>query len=247
MELKGKVALITGGGTGIGKATAVLFAGAGASVAVNYSRSQSEAEDTVRELHGLGVPAAAFKADVADETQVKAMFAKVKSDLGRVSVLVNNAGRTRFVAFPDLEGVTDEIWDEIFDTNVRGTFYCSRQAAFHMRELGRGVIINVSSVSGYTGYGSSIPYATSKAAVLSLGRSLALALAPEIRVNSVAPGTVDTRWLEGKDAYKSKSVEETPMGRITTAEDVAEVIFALTTSAGYVTGQCIVVDGGRRM
>jgi 3-oxoacyl-[acyl-carrier protein] reductase len=247
MDLEGKVVLVTGGGTGIGKASALMFAKAGASVAVNYSRSRREAEETARELGGLGVRSASYAADIADEPQVKAMFAGVRSELGPVSVLVNNAGRTRFVAFPDLDGVTDGIWDEIFDTNVRGTFYCCRQAASQMKQLGEGVIVNVSSVSGYTGYGSSIPYAASKAALLSLNRSLALALAPEIRVNAVAPGTVDTRWLQGKDEYKARSIEETPMGRITKAEDVAEVIFALATSAGFVTGQCIVVDGGRRM
>jgi 3-oxoacyl-[acyl-carrier protein] reductase len=143
--------------------------------------------------------------------------------------------------------VTDEIWDEIFNTNVRGTFYCCRQAAQQMKELGEGVIVNVSSVTAYTGYGSSIPYAASKAAILSLSRSLALALAPEIRVNSVAPGIVDTRWHKGYEEFKRISLEQTPLRRIATAADVAEVIFSLASSAGFVTGQSIVVDGGIRM
>jgi 3-oxoacyl-[acyl-carrier protein] reductase len=245
--LDGKVALVTGGGTGVGRATILRFAGAGADVVVNYSRSSDDAEKTAEEARALGVKAIAVKADVSREPEIVAMFERAERELGPVTILVNNAGRTRFVPFPELDQVTDDLWHEILGVNVMGTFYCARAAAKHMKKRGGGSIVNVSSVSAVTGFGSSIPYATSKAAVLSLTRSLAQALAPAIRVNALAPGIIETRWVAGQDEFVNRQREETPLKRNASPDDIAEVIFAFVTSASFVTGQTLVVDGGRRM
>ncbi|MGM0675025.1 MAG: SDR family NAD(P)-dependent oxidoreductase [Spirochaetota bacterium] len=245
--LDGKTALVTGGGTGVGRAAVLRFAEAGANVAVNYSRSQGDAEATAEEARAFGVKAIAVKADVANEDEVLAMFDQVERELGPVVILVNNAGRTQFVPFTELDRITDELWQEILNTNVMGTFYCSRAAARGMKREGDGTIINVSSVSGLTGFGSSIPYATSKAAILSLTRSLAQALAPTIRVNALAPGLIETRWVADQPEFVEGQRANTPLKRNASPDDVAQVIFAFATSADFVTGQTLVVDGGRRM
>ncbi len=244
-RLAGQVALITGGGTGIGKATALAYAREGADVAVNYSRSQAEAEATAKEVEALGVRALAIRADVASDAQVRAMFDRVKKELGSVQVLVNNAGRTHFIPARDLDKLTEEIWDEILAVNVKGTFFCSRAAAKHMRSRGSGCIVNVTSIAGVTGQGSSMAYAASKGAMINLTKGLAVALAPEIRVNGVAPSVVMSRWVEGWEEFTKAAEKETPLGRNATPEDVAQVILSLTVSADFVTGQNLVLDGGR--
>ena len=245
--MKEKVVLVTGGGTGIGRAACLRFAREGLRIGVNYSRSEADAEKTLQELRDLGGRGEIYRADVSREAEVISMLERVRNDLGPVDVLVNNAGVTNFMDFGDLDAVTDEIWDRIFAVNVKGTFYCSREAARQMAEQGGGAVVNVASVSGLTGYGSCVPYATSKAAVISLTRSLALALAPKIRVNCVSPGVVETRWVDGQEEFIARGATQTPLGRNATPADVAEVIYALAESAAFVTGQSVTVDGGRRM
>jgi 3-oxoacyl-[acyl-carrier protein] reductase len=244
--LAGKVALITGGGTGIGRATALRFAGDGASLAVNYAASRQEAEQTVSDLRSLGVRAMPVQADVADDEAVCRMFTAVAEELGPVDVLVCSAGRTRYIPFPRLDLITDSIWDELFAVNVKGALHCARAAAAQMKERG-GVILFVASSAGQTGKGSSIPYAASKGALITLTKSLALALAPRIRVNAVAPGVVVSRWTEGHEEHKAKAVAETPLGRIGSVNDVAEVLLSLAVTSGFVTGQTVMIDGGRSL
>ncbi len=192
-----KTAIITGGGTGVGRATALQLAGLGYAVAVVYSRSQAEAEGTVAELVALGGRALAVRADVAVDAECRAMVGQVVAALGRVDVLVNCAGTTAFIPFDNLDAVTDEVWDTLFHVNVLGAFHCARAVRAAMLENGGGQIINVSSVAAKLGQGSSIPYCASKAALDSLTVSLARTLAPQIRVNAVAPGFITGRWLEG--------------------------------------------------
>ncbi len=244
-KMDGRVAVITGGGTGIGRATAIAMAREGASVAVNYSRSEEEAFETVDEIEELGCKAVAVQADVSQIGQVEGMFDQVRRELGLVDVLVNCAGRTYFVPYDRLEDVSEEIWESIFAVNVKGVFFCSRAAAAQMKQKGSGVIINIASISGMTGQGSSVPYACSKGALLTLTKALARAFAPQIRVNAISPGVVETRWVDGWEEFVRRSIETTPLGRNATAEDVAEVALALVVSAGFVTGTNIVVDGGR--
>lgn len=246
MNLQGKVALITGGGTGIGREIALSFAREGAGVAVNYSRSEKEAMTTAQEIRDLGVAGLAIKADVSQDAQAREMVNKVMEECGRLDILVNSAGTTTFVDAADLEGLTEEMWDEVLAVNLKGTFFCSRAAVPAMKSHDGGSIINLSSIAGTTGIGSSMAYSASKAAVICLTKSLARTLAPEIRVNAIAPGFVDTRWTADWSEFRKMHAEATPMKRVATTEDVAETARFLVHS-DFVTGQIIIVDGGKSM
>jgi 3-oxoacyl-[acyl-carrier protein] reductase len=246
MNLKGKVALITGGGTGIGRAIALSFASEGSSVAVNYSRSEKDALSTVQDISRLGVSSMAIKADVAQDSHVCEMVKKVISEFGRLDILVNSAGTTNFIDAPNLDELTDEVWDRTIAVNLKGTFFCCRAAMPAMKSSGGGSIINISSTAGITGIGSSMAYSASKAGVICLTKSLARTLAPEIRVNTIAPGFVDSRWTADWPEYKEMHEKATPMKRVALPEDVAEAAMFLVRS-DFVTGQVIVVDGGKIM
>ena len=246
MDLQGKVALITGGGTGIGREIALSFAREGTGVAVNYSRSEKEANTTAQEIRDLGVPALAIKADVSQDAQVREMVGKVMKECGRLDILVNSAGTTTFVEASDLEGLTEEIWDRTLAVNLKGTFFCCRAAAHAMRNGDGGNIINISSIAGTTGTGSCMAYSASKAGVICLTKSLARTLAPDILVNTIAPGFVITRWTADWPEFRKTHEEATLLKRVATTEDVAEVALFLAHS-DFVTGQAIIVDGGRSM
>lgn len=246
MKLEGRIALVTGGGTGIGKATSLLLAREGCDVAVNYSRSKADAEATVAEIQALGRRAVAIRADVGDETQIVEMFTQLDQQIGTVDILINNAATTQFVPYTDLDGMTGEIWDKIFAVNVKGLFFCCREAIKRMKPAGRGSIVSVSSIAGMTGLGSSIAYASSKAAVINITRGLAASSAPEVSVNAVAPGVVETRWIEGWEKFTDPHREATPMKRHAQPEDVALAIFGLILNP-FTTGETIRVDGGRTL
>jgi 3-oxoacyl-[acyl-carrier protein] reductase len=248
MDVQGKAAVITGGGTGVGRATALELARRGCSVLVNYSRSQAEAEATAAELRSLGVQAVTHQADVADDAACRAMMAAAVQALGRLDVLINSAGTTEFIAHDDLEKCTDEVWDRILGVNLKGPFHCARAAKEHLLASGGGVVINVSSVAGRLGAGSSIPYCASKGALDTLTVSLARALGPKIRVNGVAPGFITGRWLQkglgrAYDRMKQSFEDSLPLGRVCDPEDVAAAIMGLV-QADLITGQTLVVDGG---
>lgn len=241
-----KVALVTGSATGIGRAAALRFAKHGYAVAVNYSKSVQDAEATVAEIQKLNVPVILCPANVADEQAVRAMVQRCRAELGGLDVLVNNAATTRFVEFKELAQLTDEVWDELFQVNVKGAFYCCRAALPLLQERG-GCIVNVGSVAGLSGDGSSIPYAASKAALHSLTKSLARTFSPQVRINAVAPGPVLTRWLEGHQERVEKYVQTAPMRRAASPDDIADVIEFLALGSHLMTGQIVVVDGGRTM
>lgn len=243
---KQKVALVTGSATGAGRAAALRFAREGLAVAVNYSRSEREATETFEEVQRLGVPALLVKADVGDEAAVRGMIERCGKELGGLDVLVNNAGTTHFVDHTDLGALTDGVWNDIFRVNLLGAFYAIRAAMPLLQERG-GNIVNVSSVAGLSGQGSSIPYAASKAALNSLTRSLARAFGPKVRVNAVAPGPILTRWLEGHEAHVERFVQMAPLKRAATPDDIADVIWFLAQGTTLMTGQVVVVDGGRTM
>jgi len=252
MELAGRVAIVTGGGTGIGRATSLRLAKAGArAVIVNFSRSGDDAEATAREVKELGAEAIAHRADVADEPQVKAMVAATADRFGRIDVLVNNAGTTHFIPHPDLDSLTDAVWNEILSVNLKGTFFCCRAAAPELKKTG-GAIVNIASIAAHRASGSSIAYAVSKAGVVQLTRALALALAPEVRVNSVSPGLVSTRWFssrfgdEAAAAQEETFAKQTPVQKIATPDDVARAVIAMLEN-DLVTGQDLVVDGGKNI
>jgi 3-oxoacyl-[acyl-carrier protein] reductase len=246
MNLQGKVALITGGGTGIGRGIGLSFAREGTGVVVNYSRSEKEANTTVQEIRDLGVPSLAIKADVSQDAQVRAMVDKVMKECGRLDILVNSAGTTTFVNAADLEGLTEEMWDRTLAVNLKGTFFCCRAVVPAMKSNDGGSIINISSIAGPTGIGSSMAYSASKAGVICLTKSLARTLAPEIRVNTIAPGFVDTRWTADWPEFKKMHEEATPMKRVAQPADIAVAALYLVHS-DFVTGQVITVDGGKSM
>jgi 3-oxoacyl-[acyl-carrier protein] reductase len=239
--LADRVALITGGGTGIGRAIALALAERGADVAVNYSRSRDDAEGTAGAIRELGRRGLAVRADVSQDRQVSEMVDRVVREWGRLDILVNNAGTTQFVDHKNLGGLTDEVWDGILSVNVKGPFFCSRAAARVMTE---GKIINIGSVAGVRGVGSSIAYAASKGALHTMTLSLARALAPRITVNAIAPGLIETRWHTGREVQIAKLLESIPVRRIGRPEDIAHIAVALATSENFLTGQIIIVDGG---
>jgi 3-oxoacyl-[acyl-carrier protein] reductase len=249
MDVKGCAALITGGGTGVGRATALELARRGCSVVVNYSRSKDEAERTADEVRALGVKSAALRADVADDAACRDMVARAVRELGRLDVLVNSAGTTRFIQHHDLDAVRDDDWDHIFGVNVKGAFNAARAARSAMDQTGGGEIVNVSSIAGIAAIGSSIPYAASKAALNNVTIALARVLAPTIRVNAVAPGFITGRWLEqglgaAYEVIKKRSEDRAALGRVSDPEDVAAAIVGLIAGSDLVTGQVLVVDGG---
>ena len=245
MQLEGKSAIVTGGATGIGRAVCLSLAREGASVVVNYSRSEKEAEQTARDATAAGGRSVTFKADVADEDKVKEMVAFANDSFGSVDALVNNAGYTQFIKHTELDKLTDELWDRIFAVNVKGAFYGIRAVAPIMKAQGSGRIVNISSVAGITGGGSSVPYAASKAAMIALTKSMAAALGPEILVNSVAPGLIYTRWTEGHPERNEENRQSTITQRLGTPEDIASATHYLICNAEWVTGQTLVIDGGR--
>ena len=249
MDLKGKTAIVTGSAVGVGRETAVQLAKRGANVVINYSRSEDEAQEALGLVEQLGVKAILVKADVSNDSEVRQMVSRTVDELGSVDVLVNNAATTHFVNFADLEGMKEEMWDRILAVNLKGPFFCSRAAAPAMKDAGQGAIVNIASIAGVKAVGSSIAYAASKAGLINLTIALARVLAPEIRVNCVAPGFIDTRWLRQGlgDFYepaKKRTSEQTPLGRVSTPEDVAQVVLSFIEGADFVTAQTTIVDGG---
>jgi len=246
MDLKNKVSLVTGGGTGIGRAVSLELANRGAIVAVNYSRSKAEAQETVQWIVNQGGQAIAIQANVSNDQEVRNLVESVATQFGTIDVLVNNASITRHIPLDDLEAVTEEVWDELFAVNVKGMFYCARAVSPFMKKNKQGAIINLGSIAGLTGLGSSLPYAVSKSAIHGLTKSLARALAPDIRVNGVAPGAVATRWWAGREEQMKRLAPNTLLQSISTPEDIAHFICSMLEQEA-ITGQIITIDSGQTL
>ncbi len=251
MQIEGKAAAVTGGGTGVGRATALELARRGCSVLINYSRSKDEAERTAAEISALGVKGFAVRADVADDADCRKMIETAVREFGRLDILVNNAATTAFIKHSDLEAVKTEDWMRILSVNLIGAFQCARAAKEALLASGDGEIVNVSSISGLAGIGSSIPYCASKAALNNMTVTLARVFAPKVRVNAVAPGFITTRWLKeglGEDVYaavKKRSEESVILHKVCTPEDVAAAIINIITGPGVMTGHIIPLEGGQ--
>jgi len=252
MDLTNRVAVITGGGTGIGAAIAQELVAAGVrGVVVTYSRSEEAAAATVSSLQSMGARAESMAVDVRSDAQVRALAARCNDVFGGCDVLINNAAGTQWLPFDDLDAVDDDAWHEILDINVVGAFRCARAFAPALRQAG-GAVVNIASISAYRGIGSSMPYGVSKAALLQLTRSLAVALGPEVRVNSVSPGTVATRWQldhhgdEGFAELTAREREASPLARTAEPQDVAAAVLGLL-GADMVTGVDVIVDAGKHL
>jgi 3-oxoacyl-[acyl-carrier protein] reductase len=251
LDLTGRVALVTGGAGGIGGATVQALAQAGAAgVAINYRTSRGAAEKLADEVRAIGCEPMCIASDVRDDAEVRTMIDRVDQRFGRLDVLVNNAGVTHWVPIGDLDALTDQVWDETLDVNLRGAFRTTR-AAVPLLKANSGIVVNVASISGMlaTATLSSIAYGASKAALIYMTRALAVALAPEVRVNAVAPAFTDTPWMSTHygseyDSAMARSSVNFPLRRIATPADVANAIYGLIVASSFVTGQTLIVDGG---
>ena len=249
MDGKGKVAIVTGSATGVGAEVARQLAERGCNVVINYTRSEAEAKEAEAACKALGVETLMVQADVSVDADCRRMAQAALDKWGRIDVLVNNAGTSKFVAHHDLEGLTAEDFQRIYAVNVIGPYQMTRAVAPAMQKQGSGSVVNVSSLAGVRGVGSSIAYAASKGALNNMTMSLARALGPEIRVNTVCPGFIATPILDTiPDAVMEKMVEKVPLGRLGQPEEIARVYaFLASDDASYINGAVIEVSGGIMM
>jgi pteridine reductase len=239
--LDGQVALVTGAGRRMGRVVALSLARAGANVVVNYQESRAGALETVREIRALGVNSTAIRADVSKPAQVRAMFRSVEKKFRRLDILVNNAG----IFFQrKWDKLTERDWDRILAINLKGPFFCAQAAARMMLRRKRGTIINISSLGGLEAWPSYTHYCASKAGLIMATRCLAKALAPHIRVNSVAPGSI-LFPQEERSAWSENVIQTTPLQKAGRPEDIAEMVLYLVTHGDFITGQVFAVDGGK--
>jgi 3-oxoacyl-[acyl-carrier protein] reductase len=249
-DLNGKTALVTGGASGVGLATVELLAKCGATVALNHRPSNTFAAPEITHLAKLGYRVIAAPGDIGKPEEAADMVNRAVDQLGRLDILVNNAGtpgapaKGKRIDYRDLDALNEEWWDEVFSTNVVGAFRCIRAATPALKEA-RGSVVSVASVAGIGPVGSNMAYGTSKAGLIQLTTYLSRALAPEVRVNAVAPGFIDTPWTKAwPEEVKQGAIARTPLKRACTAEDIAEAILFLSAGGAMITGQTLIVDGG---
>ena len=246
MQLKGCAAIVTGGSGGLGARICHALARNGVDVVVNYAASEAKAKSVAAEVAQLGVRAIAVQADVTDPQAVHAMVERAQAAFGRVDILVNDAAFNKEVAFTDLDSLTHELWNHILTTNLTGAFTCIKAVAPVMRAQGRGRIVNISSGAGLVARGSSIAYAVSKAGMIHLTKCMAVALAPAVTVNSIAPGFMEGTRMSANwsPQYAAGAADRTLLRRTVDKDDVAEQLITLCRS-GSITGQTILMDSGR--
>jgi len=245
-SMKSKVALVTGGAGGIGSAICEEIAAAGATVLVGYMNSIERAESLAAQLPQASLPHAALHTPVTDSIALSALAAEVDRRYGRCDILVNCAGTTRYVPHAQLNELDDTLIDEILAINVRGSFATVRALHTLMRRTGDALVVNISSIAAVTAMGSNVMYCASKAAIDNMTKSLARALAPEIRVVSVSPGLVETEFVKKMDkAWRDEQVARTPLKRLASPQEIARAVVALATNLVFVTGAIIPIDGGR--
>jgi 3-oxoacyl-[acyl-carrier protein] reductase len=246
VELKGCAAIVTGGSGGLGQRICRALALNGVDVIVNYAESEARAKSVAADIAQLGVRAVAVRADVTDPAAVARMVEQAEAEFGRIDILVNDAAFNKEVPFADLDSLTHELWEHILATNLTGAFNCIKAVAPQMRAQGRGRIVNISSGAGILPRGSSIAYAVSKAGMIHLTKCMAVALAPGVTVNSIAPGFMEGTRMSANwsAAYAATAAERTLLGRTVDKDDVAEQLITFCRSDS-VTGQTLLMDSGR--
>ena len=248
-----KTALITGSATGVGAATALGLARRGYNVLINYSKSEQEAREVEAACRAAGADTLLVQANVADDADCRRLADAAAAHWGRIDALVNNAGISVFAGAASWDALDTAAFERIYGVNVIGAFQMVRACLPHLKASGNGAIVNVSSVAGSLGIGSSMPYIASKGALNSMTLHLARTLAPHVRVNAVCPGMITTRWFvdgigeQGFQKMKAQVEASTPLGRASTAEDVAEAIVWLVDGARTVTGELILLDAGMHL
>jgi 3-oxoacyl-[acyl-carrier protein] reductase len=245
-----KVAIVTGSATGVGAAAAILLAQKGCNVVINYTRSEKEARETAKECETQGTETIVFQGDVAEDASCLAMAKAAYDKWGRVDYLINNAAKTKFNPYENLDGLSADDFLAIYKVNVVGAYQMVRAVTPYMKKAGRGSIVNNSSIGGITGIASSMAYAASKAALNMMTQSLSLVLGPEIRINAIAPGAIQTRWLQGgmtPEQYQTflvQAADMVPLKIVPTAEQIAEALVWFLEGASVVTGEVLMVDAG---
>jgi len=258
MAKSNKVAIVTGSATGLGASCALDLAARGWNVAINYTKSKKEADETYEAVKAKGVEAILVQADMGQDADCRKLADETMKKWGRIDGLVNNAGTTKFQNQGDLDGVSPEDFDRILRVNVTGPYMMSRAVYPMMKkqweaEQARGSIVNISSIAGVMGVGSSIPYACSKGALNTLTLTLARWLSPAVRVNTVCPGFIQTRWLlggmgeENYNKMKTGQEQNTPLRQAGTPEQMAEAVMFFLTSASNITGEFLIVDAGMHL
>jgi len=237
-------ALFTGGGTAIGRAICLALARKGCNVGVNFWRSEDRAKEVVALAEQERVSAMAIKADVSRDKHIRRMVSKLTRHFGRLDILVNNAGFSKRIPRRDMESMDEDTLDRILGVNIKGPFYCVRASTPYLLQSEAATIVNLSSDSAYHGDGSSLLYCAAKPALSNMTKAWARCLAPQVRVNAVAPGLVDTDFVQWESGVLKSAAARNPMGRITTVEDVARVVVFLASEASHITGQTVLVDGG---
>lgn len=246
-DLTGKTALITGGVSGIGLAAVELFARTGAAVAANHLPDDPGAEQVLQELRAEGLNVVAAPGDVGDGEAARQMVRRAAEALGRLDYLINNAGTPGTpepIDFRDLDQMTEAFWQRLLSVNLLGPFRCT-QAAVGYLKAARGAVVNTASIAGLRSRGSSIAYGATKAALINLTRNLARALAPEVRVNAVAPGFVETPWTrDWPPRWRENAQAHALLGRTCRPEDIAEAMLFLCAAEAPITAHTLVVDAG---
>lgn len=246
------VAIITGSGTGVGAATALLLAQRGYNLLINYSRSVDEARQSEAACQASGADTLLLRGDVADDADCKTLVQAAMARWGRIDALVNNAGMTTFTGAANWDVLDMDTFQRIFAVNTVGAFQMVRACAPHLKAA-QGAVVNVSSIAGSLGIGSSVPYIASKGALNAMTLYLARAMAPDVRVNAVCPGLVTSRWFvdgigqEGFEKIKALTEQNAPLQRASTPEDVAQAIVWLLTGARTMTGELLLLDGGMHL
>jgi len=254
MTLKDKVSIVTGSATGLGAAVAIKLAERGSRVVINYTKSEKEAKETLELVKSKGVDAILAQGDVGEDADCRRIAQTAVDKWGRIDVLVNNAGTTQFANHADLEALSADDFLWIYKVNVIGAYQMIRACAPHMKKVGKGSVVNISSIAGVTGVGSSVAYAASKGALNTMTLSLARSLAPEIRVNAVCPGFIGTRWFSDRfgeaqyEKIRKQQEATTPLARAGTPEDIAvSVVFFAGEGSDHITGETLMTDAGMHL